>query len=186
MKMCSICNKNIATIFTAKVINGKSEMVGICIKCAQKMGIPVIDQLMQQAGITPEELENLNEQMTSMLQENEGEETEDNGIMSLFKGGFDPINEGDNIPKEKEAAASIKEQPEEKTKNGKRKKKRKFLDMYGISLTDKAKENRVDWVIGRNREIDRVIQILNRRTKNNPVLLENLELGKLQSQRAWL
>lgn len=178
MKMCSICNKNIATIFTAKVIDGKSEMVGICIQCAQKMGMPVIDQLMQQAGITPEELENLNEQMNSILQESDGEEMGDNSIMELFNGGLKPADEGDNVSKEKEVAASIKEHPEEKTKNVKAKKKRKFLDTYGISLTDKAKENRVDRVIGRNSEIDRVIQILNRRTKNNPVLIGEPGVGK--------
>ncbi|MDF2672258.1 MAG: ATP-dependent Clp protease ATP-binding subunit [Clostridiales bacterium] len=178
MKMCSICNKNIATIFTAKVINGKSEMVGICIQCAQKMGMPVIDQLMQQAGITPEELENLNEQMNSMLQEGGAEDMEDNSIMNLFNGGFNPVNEGDNASSEKKAVANIKEQPEEKSKNKKGKKKRKFLDTYGISLTDKAKENKVDRVVGRNREIDRVIQILNRRTKNNPVLIGEPGVGK--------
>ncbi len=178
MKMCSICNKNIATIFTAKVVNGKSEMVGICIQCAQKMGMPVIDQLMQQAGITPEELENLNEQMSSILQESDGEEIGDNSIMELFNGGLKPANEGDNVSKEKEGVANIKEHPEEKSKSGKSKKKRKFLDTYGISLTDKAKENRVDRVIGRNSEIDRVIQILNRRTKNNPVLIGEPGVGK--------
>lgn len=178
MKMCSICNKNIATIFTAKIINGKSEMVGICIQCAQKMGMPVIDQLMQQAGITPEELENLNEQMSSILQENDGEEMDDKSIMSLFSGGITPPGEENNVSKEKETAASVREQPEEKTKKGKPKKKRKFLDTYGISLTDKARENRVDRVIGRNKEIDRVIQILNRRTKNNPVLIGEPGVGK--------
>lgn len=178
MKMCSICNKNIATIFTAKIINGKSEMVGICIQCAQKMGMPVIDQLMQQAGITPEELENLNEQMNSMLQEGGTEEMEDSSIINLFNGEFSPVNEGDNSSSEKKAVANIKEQPEEKSKNKKGKKKRKFLDTYGISLTDKAKENKVDRVIGRNRELDRVIQILNRRTKNNPVLIGEPGVGK--------
>lgn len=178
MKMCSICNKNIATIFTAKIINGKSEMVGVCIQCAQKMGMPVIDQLMQQAGITPEELENLNEQMNSILQESNGEELDDKSIMSLFNGEINPSGDDNNISREKETAASVKEQPEEKTKKDKAKKKRKFLDTYGISLTDKARENRVDRVIGRNREIDRVIQILNRRTKNNPVLIGEPGVGK--------
>jgi protein-arginine kinase activator protein McsA len=66
VKLCSVCKKNIATIYTAKVENGKTEMVGLCIECARKMGIPVVDQLMQQAGITPEEIENLSEQMGNM------------------------------------------------------------------------------------------------------------------------
>lgn len=178
MKMCSICNKNIATIFTSKIINGKPEMVGICIKCAQKMGMPVIDQLMQQAGITPEELENLNEQMNSILQESGLEEIDDKSIMGFLNGNIFPSGEENNLSREKETAASIKEQSEEKSKKGKPKKKRKFLDTYGISLTDKARENKVDRVIGRNREIDRVIQILNRRTKNNPVLIGEPGVGK--------
>ncbi len=178
MKMCSICNKNIATIFTARIINGKSEMVGICIQCAQKMGMPVIDQLMQQAGITPEELENLNEQMSSLLQENGGEEMDDKSILELLSGEATPSGEEKKISGDKERAATVREQSEEKTKKEKPRKKRKFLDTYGISLTDRAREKRVDRVIGRNKEIDRVIQILNRRTKNNPVLIGEPGVGK--------
>lgn len=180
MKICSICNKNIATIFTAKVIDGKSEMVGICIKCAQKMGIPIIDQLMQQAGISQDELENLNEQMSAMLQDQELGEGEDgeNSLMKLLSGAFSPANEGEGTPKEKEIVPVTKEEPKDGFRSYKKKKKRKFLDTYGISLTDKARELRVDKVIGRNREIDRVVQILNRRTKNNPVLIGEPGVGK--------
>lgn len=207
MKLCSICNKNIAVLYTAKVENGKTEMIGVCIECAKKMGIPIVDQLIEQAGISPEELENLSEQMNGMLQDanlddlNLGDinpedlndmntkdpDSKNNGNLfsSFIKGFFPSSKTGDsneflkNQASDNEKDAGKIEGPEVKIKNEAPKhKKRKYLDTYGSNLTIKAQNNEVDRVIGRNREIDRLIQILNRRTKNNPVLIGEPGVGK--------
>ncbi|WP_163194913.1 ATP-dependent Clp protease ATP-binding subunit [Clostridium thermarum] len=185
MKKCSICNKNLAVIFTTKIEGGKTETQGICLDCAKKMGLPVVDQLVQQAGISPEELENLSEQMNSMFQDGEMEELMNStNMMELFNS---------MMPKDKDAEASFTEQSfsdayerdqkvednnYKKEKHNKSRGKKKNLDKYGTNLTQKALDKSVDRVIGRNREIDRVIQILNRRTKNNPILIGEPGVGK--------
>lgn len=181
MQMCSICHKNIATVYTAKVENGKTEMVGVCLPCAKKMGYPVIDQLMQQAGISSEDMENLSEQMTEMLDGMNIEElSENNGLMNLFNGAFPgkDVENKEHRPEGKETNAKKEETGDTKTKKESAKKKRKHLDSYGTNLTEKAKDGGVDTVVGRHREIDRVIQILNRRTKNNPILIGEPGVGK--------
>lgn len=185
MKLCSICHKNVATIFTAKIENGKSEMVGICLECAKKMGMPVIDQLMQQAGLKPEDMENLSEQVNNIMDDVDlsqiDEIDEDNPLMNFFTSQF-PLAMGNKQeePKDKgnEGSPNIKEEKDEKPKNKIFGKKKKYLNTYGTNLTEKAKNFQVDRVIGRNREIDRVIQILNRRTKNNPILIGEPGVGK--------
>lgn len=157
MKLCSICNKNVATIFTAKIEDGKTKMIGLCIECAKKMGMPVDDMLMQQAGITPEDFEDMAEQMNLMFQNQEGDVHNNMSNENNFEN---------------------KEQPNVKTKSGNVRPRRSHLDTYGTNLTQRAMNGEVDRVIGRNREIDRVIQILNRRTKNNPILIGEPGVGK--------
>ncbi|MFL0248456.1 ATP-dependent Clp protease ATP-binding subunit [Candidatus Clostridium stratigraminis] len=178
MKLCSICNKNIATIFTSKISEGKTETIGVCLPCAKKMGLPVIDQLMAQTGMSPEEVENLSEQMNDMLKDVNMDDLSNNDMfMNLMNGSFpEPMN----IDKEEEKKSDLRamDKAKEKEKEAKKKPKRKYLDTYGTNLIDKALENKVDKVIGRNREIDRVIQILNRRTKNNPILIGEPGVGK--------
>lgn len=89
MKLCSICNKNIATIFTTRTLNGKTETIGVCLPCAKKMGLPIIDQLMAQTGMSPEEVENLSEQMNEMLKDMNIDELADNDIFNgLINGAF--------------------------------------------------------------------------------------------------
>ncbi|WP_411681469.1 ATP-dependent Clp protease ATP-binding subunit [Clostridium thailandense] len=180
MQMCSICHKNIATIYTAKVDNNKSEMIGICLECAKKMGIPIVDQLMKQAGISKDDIENLSEQMNSMLQDVNVEDMENNPFLSIFNNTDTQgtINNKEETVDDKEKATDKNKKSNVKTKNGLFKKKRKNLNAYGINLTEKAKSGEVDKVIGRHREIDRVIQILNRRTKNNPILIGEPGVGK--------
>jgi ATP-dependent Clp protease ATP-binding subunit ClpA len=181
MQLCSVCKKNIATIYTAKVENGKSDMVGLCLECAKKMGIPVIDQLMKQTGMNEEDIENLSEQMNNMLQEVDFEEIKDSPFSKFFKSAFSSSNDTDNTDNKnntRETTTNQNDKSKNKNKGGFFKGKRKHLDTYGINLTDRAKNNQVDTVIGRNREIDRVIQILNRRTKNNPILIGEPGVGK--------
>lgn len=182
MKMCSACNKNVAIVFTTKIENGKSEMKGLCIECAKKMGIPVIDQIMQQTGMAPEDVENLTDQMNTMFQDMDMEEMENNEMfMNFLNGSLPAKNEVNNKAvksEQEEDSSNVKEKENGKSKSKKFKGKKKHLDTYGINLTEKAKNNEVDKIIGRHREIDRVVQILNRRSKNNPVLIGEPGVGK--------
>ncbi|SKC89905.1 ATP-dependent Clp protease ATP-binding subunit [Maledivibacter halophilus] len=187
MKLCSVCKKNVAIIFTTKVENGKTEMNGLCIECAKKMGIPVIDQLMKQTGMSKEDVDNLTSQMNDMFEDMDMDDLgmddsdSDNMFMNFLNGSFSPKNHMENKesePKDQEQPSNIKDKIKDKKKNRKGKKKRKFLELYGINLTEKAKNNEVDKIIGRHREIDRVVQILNRRTKNNPILIGEPGVGK--------
>ena len=195
MKLCEICKKNIAMILTSRIENGKTETIGLCIECAKKRGIPVMDQLVQQAGLSSEDIENLNEQMGNMFKDMNLEDMNlddlntsnmdiENGdkkktIGNIFSGLFSPVDENsDFIEEEGEPSSEIKETAEDKSKKNWFKKKRKNLDTYGINLTNKANQNGVDKVVGRHKEIDRVVQILNRRSKNNPILIGEAGVGK--------
>ena len=178
LKLCSVCNKNVATIFTAKVENGKTEIIGLCIECAKKMGLPVVDQLMQQAGITPEDFENISDQMNDMLQGMDIDDINNSNFLTNLINN-PQMKDGEKSSEhteEPDKHSNVKE--EKKAKEEKSRPQKKFLDTYGTNLTDKARNNEVDKVIGRNREIDRVIQILNRRTKNNPILIGEPGVGK--------
>ncbi|ABR48972.1 ATPase AAA-2 domain protein [Alkaliphilus metalliredigens QYMF] len=193
MKKCSVCHKNTAMIYATKFENGKSEMKGICIQCAKKMGLPVMEQLMEQTGMSEEEVEGLMEQMSDTFGELDAEDLGDpNKLMNLFSQSFSQLsnlyNKDDhpnieediveNPEKEIEDNEEIKEEKVGKSKLRKKKKKRKNLDLYGTNLTEKAFNNGVDRIIGRHREIDRVVQILNRRAKNNPILIGEPGVGK--------
>lgn len=181
MKKCSICNKNIAVIFTTKIEGGKTETQGICLDCAKKMGLPVVDQLMQQAGLSPEEIDNLSEQMNTMLHDVDMDEMMNNNNMLELFNNMTPKekNEEESLFDDtQEHEAQVEENPVRKDKHSKSRAKKKNLDKFGTNLTQKALDKEVDRVVGRNREIDRVIQILNRRTKNNPILIGEPGVGK--------
>ncbi|SNS57887.1 ATP-dependent Clp protease ATP-binding subunit ClpA [Anaerovirgula multivorans] len=184
MKKCSICNKNTAVVFATKFENGKSEMKGICIPCAKKMGLPVIDQIMQQTGMTEEEIESLTEEMDINPAEGEEEFNLDGlesqqSLMSLFNNKAEDKEENLHLfDEERDSFADTKEETRKQAKNKKSKRKKKHLDTYGSNLTERAINKEVDKIIGRHREIDRVIQILNRRTKNNPILIGEPGVGK--------
>lgn len=195
MKLCEMCKKNIAMILTSKVENGKTETIALCIECARKKGIPVMDQLMQQASISPEDIENLNQQMGSIFKDMNLDELDiedfKNLDMNIASGdgkklidsifnGFHSTKEEESEDIENEAEMFTKEKEPDASKSKKNwfKKKRKNLDTYGINLTEKANQNGVDKVVGRHGEIDRVVQILNRRSKNNPILIGEAGVGK--------
>src|SRR5690554_4503359 len=153
MKKCSICNKNIAVIFASKMENGKSEMQGICMECAKKMGLPIVDQLMKQTGMTEEEIASLSQQMNDVFDEMDLENMEDDNFLnSLLKGPFGAMknNDEDDIDVEEEEVSEKEETSEdEKPKRKKKKnKKRKHLNTYGTNLTDKARNKEVDKIIG--------------------------------------
>lgn len=180
MKKCSICNKNIAVVFATKMEDGKSEMKGICMECAKKMGLPIMNQIMEQTGMTEEEIEGLSQQMNDVFEEMDLEEMEDDNFLGkLFKGSLGSFKMKEDEDIEVEETAEDKEEIfEEKAKKKKKGKKRKNLDTYGTNLTDRARNKEIDRVIGRNKEIDRVVQILNRRSKNNPILIGEPGVGK--------
>ena len=186
MQKCAVCKKNLAVIYTTKIVDGKSELYGLCLDCAKKMGLPVIDQLMKQTGMSPKEIENLSDQMNTMFQNMDMDDLESNEMfMKMMSMGADISNLGDQESLgdglgENKAIGSEDEKTDSRTdkRQKKRAKDRKHLDTYGTNLTIEAKEGRIDRIIGRNLEMDRVVQILNRRNKNNPVLIGESGVGK--------
>jgi len=195
MMMCSACNKNIAVVFVTKIINGKQTQEGLCLSCAKKQGIQPLNQIIEQTGMSEEDIDNLNKQVNnmvddididSMLEDSENENQGDMGnlFFNFFNKAFpqnkESVDESSSDPKKRNRNddRQAKNTTRTKTQDKKSSKKKKFLDMYGINLTDKAKCGEVDRIVGRGKEIDRVIQILNRRTKNNPVLIGEPGVGK--------
>ncbi|MDW7661275.1 MAG: ATP-dependent Clp protease ATP-binding subunit [Bacillota bacterium] len=185
MKKCSECKKNVAMMRTARIENGKTEYVDLCLECAQKKGYPVMDEIMNQINLSPEEMDNLSKQMNKLF-ENISDD-EDNPLMNLMSYDSDTHEEDedefdeDMIYDEEmlEEDDYMDDEQEEQTFGKKSKKlKLKTLEKYGTNLIEKAKNNQIDRVIGRHREIDRVVQILNRRGKNNPLLLGEPGVGK--------
>ena len=200
MKLCSECHKNAAVVFFDKVVDGKKTLEGLCYDCAKKQGINPFEWLARQNNSLDKNdanIENVSKQLESIfkdLSENlnieniedienldelttENENGEITGaaipIGSLFANMFG----GNNQDATQSNSSSNKKIKVEKTKQNKNKKK-KFLDTFGTNLTDKAKNNQLDMVIGRNKEIQRIIQILNRRSKNNPCLIGEPGVGK--------
>ncbi|MDK2801031.1 MAG: ATP-dependent Clp protease ATP-binding subunit ClpC [Clostridiales bacterium] len=182
--LCSKCNKNIAVVFVTKLEGDKQKSEGLCLSCAKQLGIKPLDQFMSQMGISEEQLDSLNNQMTEYLSNGKLDimgdinHAGDNNPFSFINKLFD--GQGEMTSNDHPHSSSAKDGKSSKTKvnDDKAHRKKKFLDNFGVNLTKRAKEGLVDRVIGRHREIDRVVQILNRRTKNNPVLLGEPGVGK--------
>ena len=204
--LCSICNKNTAVVFINKQgEDGKTKVEGYCYDCAKKHGINPMDTLMKQANLTEKDLNDmtkqiesmvtdmaqnmdmdaLSEQMNNMDQEELDKIEEQGGVPiqfgaiplgSIFSNMFGANSENGNADSEANASSEKKKVKIDKDK--KKDKKRKTLEMYGTNLTQKAKNNQLDMVIGRDKEIQRMIQILNRRSKNNPCLIGEPGVGK--------
>lgn len=177
-KMCTKCRKNVAVVFITKMENGNTLNEGYCLKCARSLGIPQIDQVVKQMGISEEDLDMLSDEMSSMFGQNDASEDDDEterrtATFPLFNqlfGGHTPANP----PRRNEPP---KQEPPEKNEK-KKNKKHKFLDSYCMDLTGRARDGKLDKVIGRDVETERVIQILNRRQKNNPCLIGEPGVGK--------
>ena len=184
-KMCSRCGKNVAVVFITKLEGGVQKNEGLCLKCARELHIKPVDDMIEKMGISDEDLDNLSGEMMNAL----------NGVESLMDMSIDPDNDanddsdddgktatfpflnrlfgnGNNTPAESNNAAA--QQP---PKEGGKPPKRKFLDNYCINLTDRARAGKLDNMIGREEELERVIQILNRRQKNNPCLIGEPGVG---------
>ncbi|MDY2810579.1 MAG: ATP-dependent Clp protease ATP-binding subunit [Candidatus Faecousia sp.] len=175
-KMCSKCKKNIAVVFVTKVENGVTMNEGYCLKCAKSLGIPQIDAAVKQMGISEDDLDMLSDEMSSIFgQSEENEDGENDAQTATFPLLNQLFGTGSNLPaKEKEEKQQEAPPKEEKKKS----KKHKFLDAYCMDLTGRARAGKLDKVIGRDVETERVIQILNRRQKNNPCLIGEPGVGK--------
>ena len=198
--ICSVCNKNTAVVFLNKFENGKKTVEGLCYNCAKEKGINPLEVLAKNANISNEEIEDMSNQFESILKdfsenmnlealgitqedlenldnlnENDNENTPIKNIFGIFKASN--TDDGSNSSSQEEtqesnSGKSVKVQKKQKNN------KKKFLDTYGTNLTDKAKNGLLDIVIGREQEIERMIQILNRRSKNNPCLIGEPGVGK--------
>ena len=184
--LCSRCKKNVAVVFISRM-NEKNEMVneGLCLKCAAQLGLPQVEEMMKRMGITPEDLENINSEMMqafggaeemSDLPEDSGEDDEESGKTATFPFLNRLFSNSSNPPAEqpRDNAGAGQQQPAGRKKD----QKRKFLDNYCINLSQRARDGKRDAVIGREQEIERVVQILNRRQKNNPCLIGEPGVGK--------
>ena len=178
-KMCVKCKKNIAVVFITKIENGVTMNEGYCLKCARGLGIPQIDEAVKQMGFSESDLDNLTDEMSNMFgQIDQGDHDEDD--MDSQTATFPLLNQlfgGNNMPAQPRKPKE--EEPSKDEGEGKKKsKKHKFLDSYCMDLTGRARDGKLDKVIGRDVETERVIQILNRRQKNNPCLIGEPGVGK--------
>ena len=184
--LCSKCKKNVAVVFISRM-NEKGEPVneGLCLKCAAQLGLPQVEDMMKRMGITPDDLENLNsemmqafggaEELGDVAQANEdGDEDEESGKTATFP-FLNRLFGGNNNPPAEKGETQQRETGKESRKG---EKKHKYLDNYCINLSRRAREGKLDAVIGREEEIQRVVQILNRRQKNNPCLIGEPGVGK--------
>ena len=183
--LCARCKKNVAVVFISRM-NEKNEQVseGLCLQCAAKLGLPQVEDMMKRMGITPEDLESLSGEMMQAfggaeeledVPDDDGGDEDESGKTATFP-FLNRLFGGNQTPAERQpgdASGSGRE-----AKGGKTEKKRKFLDNYCINLSRRAREGKLDAVIGREQEIERVVQILNRRQKNNPCLIGEPGVGK--------
>ena len=177
--LCSNCHKNMAVIFTKKIDGNKNSMEGLCYNCAKEKGINPLEVLAKQSNLSEEELNDMSKQFENLfddlsenidldelnienLQNGEGA-----SLGSIFSNMFGSKSSEPNSKEESNSNNKNRVKTEKKPKE----KKKSFLDIYGTNLTNKARKNELDVVIGRDKEIERVIQILNRRSKNNPCLI---------------
>ena len=184
--LCARCKKNVAVVFISRM-NEKNEQIseGLCLQCAAKLGLPQVEDMMKRMGITPEDLESLSgemmqafggaEELEDMPEDESGEDEDESGKTATFP-FLNRLFGGSQTPAEKQPTEGSGQSRD--SKGSKTEKKRKFLDNYCINLSRRAREGKLDAVIGREQEIERVVQILNRRQKNNPCLIGEPGVGK--------
>ena len=189
-QLCSRCKKNIAVVFITRQENGQNVNEGLCLKCAKNLGLPQVDEMMRRMGITDEDLDTISNEMMGAFggaenlegltdaddpdadNEDEDGKTATFPFLSRFFGGNPAANDAQNG---NEAEQTQSPRSNKKVEKGS---KHKFLDSYCINLSQRARDGKLDAVVGREEEIERVIQILNRRQKNNPCLIGEPGVGK--------
>ena len=190
MKLCSKCKKRPAVVFISDSTNPSKEPRGLCLSCAQESGIKQVQDILDRMNISKEDIEDMNEQLMSFMGEmTEGEEPEsddgetdgESGENEMFESGGAPvfpfINGIFGGKGEKPDADEKSGKPGEK-KEKKKKAKRRYLEMFCTNLTQKARDGKIDAIVGRDEELARMIQILSRRSKNNPCLIGEPGVGK--------
>ncbi len=199
MELCSRCGKNPAVVYVTKIEGEKTTSEGLCLSCAKELGLSPLNKMISSLGVPEEELDALNQQMSEFM-EQIGDLSQEGGdigeLLSEISGGVDDEGGAATAPLsemlgsllgamphgfmdgEMNDPAETTEGRKEKKKKRKQNKKKSMLDTYGTNLTERAALGQVDRVVSRDKEIDRVVQILNRRSKNNPVLLGEPGVGK--------
>ena len=188
-QLCSRCKKNIAVVFITRQENGQNINEGLCLKCAKNLGLPQVDEMMRRMGITDEDLDNISNEMMGAFggaenlegltdaddsvldNEDEDGKTATFPFLSRFFGGSPAANDAPGGDAEQTQSPRSNKKVEKGSKH-------KFLDSYCINLSQRARDGKLDAVVGREEEIERVIQILNRRQKNNPCLIGEPGVGK--------
>ena len=188
--LCARCHKNMAVVFINRIENGQSHQEGLCLKCARELHIKPIDDIISKMGINDEDLDGLSSEMMEAMQnlsgsgddlmniENDDDSSDDDGKTATFPFLNRLFGAQNAANAENRDSAAETERPRVGKDGGERKPKRKFLENYCISLTDRARAGKLDRMIGRSEELERVIQILNRRQKNNPCLIGEPGVGK--------
>jgi len=180
--MCSRCGKNVAVIFITKIEGGQTKNEGLCLKCARELHIKPVDDVINKMGISDEDLENLSGEMMNALSgaedlmnvENGEDDSDDDGKTATFP--F--LNRLFGGPQGQGSGQQNEQRPRNDDPKQGKPTKRKFLDNYCIDLTERARQGKLDAMVGREEELERVIQILNRRQKNNPCLIGEPGVGK--------
>ena len=197
MVMCSNCHKRVAVIFVTKVENGEKASQGLCVKCAKELGLPIenmLGDIYNKMGITPEQMENMENELSEMVSDgDDGEDGgapaidfpklfKDSGFMDNFKAMAEkmPPTQGDGsganiVPVRKNGGENGKK---EQNKEKNQQKQYKYLTTYCKNLTESARRGKLDRIVGRDKETERVIQTLCRRQKNNPCLIGEPGVGK--------
>lgn len=180
MIMCCKCNKRPAVVFITSMKGNEKKNEGYCLTCAKESNIPQISEYMEKLGISDEEMEQISEHMTNLL-DGDAFEMGGSGIMPDFMskmfGGMGDFQEVESISDDSDNKAE-KKSKDKKDKKDKKKKELRFLSRYCTNLSQKAADGKLDNIIGRDKEIARVVQILSRRTKNNPCLIGEPGVGK--------
>ena len=195
--MCAKCKKNVAVVFVQRIENGETKSEGLCLNCAREMGIKPVDDMIQKMGLSDDDVQNLTSEMMSAFggaegmegladQDSDDEDNEEEGktatfpfLNKLFGGSGTPAASAEKSEGAEGGSDRASSPKGREDKGGKNKDtKRKFLENYCISMTKKAADGKLDNIIGRDEEIARTIQILNRRQKNNPCLIGEPGVGK--------
>ena len=181
MTMCSRCHKRVAVVFMTKIENGESKQEGICIKCARELGIKPVNDMIEKMGLSDDDIDRMSSEIENFIQGDEDGTLE--GIMGGLGGLPSQRDDDDDDSSEGRAPAvdfsRLSGETDKEGRRGKKKKKElKFLTTYCSNMTESARMGKLDNVVGRDRELSRVVQILCRRQKNNPCLIGEPGVGK--------
>ena len=188
--LCTRCKKRVAVVFISKIEKGEPVNEGLCLKCAKEIGLPQVGEMMRRMGITDEDLDMINDEMMSAFggaetmeglipkDDDADDEDSEDGKTATFPFLNRLFGGGSSEPPAPTGGDTAGRSHETKERKAEKPAKRKYLDSYCINLTERARSGKLDHLVGREQEIERVIQILNRRQKNNPCLIGEPGVGK--------